>query len=94
MHEQLGETLENNKDVTRRLRALWALHVTGGLDEKLLGKLLSDRDEYIRAWAIQLEAEDDAVAVLGLYTEYAARRHDRVIDPRNSSICAGKHEIV
>ena len=58
VHEQLNDMLDNNKDGTRRLRALWALHVTGGADEKLLGKLLSDRDEYIRAWAIQLEAED------------------------------------
>ncbi|MCA9267410.1 MAG: hypothetical protein KDA41_03020, partial [Planctomycetales bacterium] len=48
----------NNADPTRRLRALWAMHGTGRADEKLLGKLLADEDETIRAWAVQLEAED------------------------------------
>ena len=37
---------------------MWALHVTGGPDEQLLAKPLTDSHEYIRAWAIQLEAED------------------------------------
>jgi hypothetical protein len=34
------------------------LYCTGGTDEKLLGKLLADEDEYVRCWAIQLEMED------------------------------------
>ncbi len=58
VHEQLTDILDNNPDQSRRLRALWALHVTGGANEKLLGKLLADKDEYIRAWAVQLESED------------------------------------
>lgn len=40
-----------------RLRVLWALHVTGGLDEAFGLTLLNDRSEYIRAWAIQLMLE-------------------------------------
>ena len=57
-HEALLKILDENDDQTRRLRALWALYCTGGVDEKLLGKLFSDNDEYVRCWAIQLEMED------------------------------------
>ncbi len=40
-----------------RLRAMWTLNVTGGLGD-LAGKLITDKDEYVRAWTIQLELED------------------------------------
>ena len=43
-----------------RLRALWALHVTNGLSDQDLLTALTDRDAYVRAWAIQLSCEDKA----------------------------------
>jgi putative membrane-bound dehydrogenase-like protein len=46
----------------RRLRALWALHVTGGIEESQGLTLLKDSNEYIRAWTIQLLAEDRSVS--------------------------------
>ncbi|HXH99279.1 MAG TPA: PVC-type heme-binding CxxCH protein [Sphingobacteriaceae bacterium] len=58
VHKALKNILNNNPDATRRLRALWALHVTKGLDEKELIKLLDDQNEHVRSWAIQLLAED------------------------------------
>ena len=42
---------------TVRLRAIWAGHVTGTIDSKDLQKLLADRSENIRAWAVQLLCE-------------------------------------
>jgi putative membrane-bound dehydrogenase-like protein len=39
---------------SRRLRAAWALHVIGALTPEVTDKLLADRNEYVRAWAIQL----------------------------------------
>jgi putative membrane-bound dehydrogenase-like protein len=57
VHAQLKAILRDNPDVTRRLRALWALHVTLGLDHSDLVALLDDENEYVRAWAIQLLAE-------------------------------------
>ena len=45
-----------------RLRAMWALHVTGGWTPDDLSGALSDRDEHIRAWAIQLLCEDRSPA--------------------------------
>jgi len=49
-------------DTRARLRLLWALHVTGGLRSDDLVARLSDRDEHIRAWAIQLLCERDTPA--------------------------------
>ncbi|MEZ4701987.1 MAG: plastocyanin/azurin family copper-binding protein [Rhodothermales bacterium] len=58
VHAGLKKILDGNTDVTRRLRALWALHVTKGLSDQDMVKLLSDKDEAVRSWAIQLMAED------------------------------------
>jgi putative membrane-bound dehydrogenase-like protein len=58
VHAALRRILKENPDVTRRLRALWALHVTGGASDAELTALLNDRDEYVRGWAVQLLAED------------------------------------
>jgi putative membrane-bound dehydrogenase-like protein len=58
VHKALKNILNNNPDITRKLRALWALHVTKGLNEKELLNLLDHENEYIRSWAIQLLAED------------------------------------
>jgi putative membrane-bound dehydrogenase-like protein len=41
-----------------RLRAMWGLHVTGGWSPASLLQAVEDRDEYVRAWAIQLLCED------------------------------------
>ncbi|MGF7216855.1 putative membrane-bound dehydrogenase-like protein [Spirosoma lacussanchae] len=62
VHKALKEILTNNPDPTRKLRALWALHVTKGLSEKDLTALLVHENEYIRSWAIQLLAENKAVS--------------------------------
>ncbi|HEU0011275.1 MAG TPA: PVC-type heme-binding CxxCH protein, partial [Verrucomicrobiae bacterium] len=45
-------------DVTRQLRALWALHGTGGLDLKTTLELLNGQEEWLRAWAVQASLED------------------------------------
>jgi len=43
--------------VTRKLRALWALHVTEGLSERDLVELLGHESEYLRSWAVYLLVE-------------------------------------
>lgn len=57
VHARLRTILHQNPDVTRKLRALWALHVTSGLNEGDLLELLDHDSEYVRAWAVQLLAE-------------------------------------
>ncbi|MBC8770217.1 dehydrogenase [Arenibacter sp. BSSL-BM3] len=62
VHTALKDILVNNQDVTRKLRALWTLHVTQGLNEKELNNLLSNNNEYLRSWAIQLLTEDKKIS--------------------------------
>jgi putative membrane-bound dehydrogenase-like protein len=66
VHAKLKRMLQENPDVTRKLRALWALHVTSGLTEPDLLELLDHESEYVRSWAIQLvvdskQASDTAI---------------------------------
>jgi len=61
VHKALRKMLAENPDPTRKLRALWTLHVTGGLAEKDLTVLLDSDNEYIRSWAVQLLAENRKV---------------------------------
>ena len=70
---RLIEIASTNPDETRRLRAMWALHVTGGLPADLVTKLLADTNEYVRAWTIQLALDRDKPPIAGLVT--AIRNH-------------------
>ncbi|MBD0259950.1 MAG: c-type cytochrome, partial [Cytophagales bacterium] len=60
-------------DPDHRLRAMWALHVTGGFTGNALAAALKDPDEYVRAWAVQLLCEDrsPSPAVLAAFTQLA-----------------------
>jgi putative membrane-bound dehydrogenase-like protein len=58
VHAALTRILRENPDVTRQLRALWALHVTRGLNEVLALELLGSAHEHVRGWTIQLTCED------------------------------------
>ncbi len=62
VHKALKEILAKNPDPTRKLRALWALHVTKGLSEKELTDLLANESDYVRSWAIQLLTENKSVS--------------------------------
>ena len=74
VHRILREMIAGQTDPGRRLRALWALHVTGGLDETRLLALLGDGNEHMRAWAIQLLCEErtPSAKVLAKFAELAA----------------------
>jgi putative membrane-bound dehydrogenase-like protein len=58
VHQQLKGILNDHQDPTRKVRALWALHATEGLSEEVVLAQLNSREEYLRAWAIQLYLED------------------------------------
>ena len=60
VHGKLRRMLAETPDVTRKLRALWALHVTGGTSEADLRGLLAHDSEYVRGWAIALLTESQA----------------------------------
>ena len=69
----LVKTLKSDLPVPSRLRALWALHVSGHLHKPMLSNLLNDSSEHIRAWAIQLLCENrkPGVAVCKKFAQLA-----------------------
>src|SRR5262249_19871550 len=58
VRERLAEIAFRHKDATRRLRGLWALHVTGGLSESQVKEGLSHQCQHVNAWTIQLACEE------------------------------------
>lgn len=58
VHARLRRMLRDNPDVTRKLRAMWALYVTNGLSERELQELLGHESEYVRSWAVYLLVQD------------------------------------
>jgi len=54
VHRRLVRMFDENPDVTRKLRAMWALYTTGGVSADWLRQRLGDPDEHIRSWAIRL----------------------------------------
>ncbi len=60
VHQALRRLFAEQAEVTRKLRALWALHVTGGADAEFLQEQLQHPSEYVRGWAIRLLCEDNS----------------------------------
>jgi putative membrane-bound dehydrogenase-like protein len=58
VRQSLETILDSQSDVTRQLRALWCLHVTGSVSNERLTSLLAHDNEHLRVWAIQLLVED------------------------------------
>jgi putative membrane-bound dehydrogenase-like protein len=81
-HRALRQILTDNPDVGRRLRAIWTLFVTSGLDETARLALLEDASPQVRAWAVRLLVDDgrpsaEAVSRLGEMAGAKAARTGR-----------------
>ncbi len=81
VHKALKKILAENPDPTRKLRALWALHVTKGLTEKEMNELLANDNEYVRSWTIQLLAENKTVSseTLNRFTDLAKKDNSALV---------------
>jgi putative heme-binding domain-containing protein len=86
VHDTLWTIFRRERDVTRQLRALWALHVTGGLSPDSLFELLNYQAEHIRAWAIRLETDSrqplanlPSRNVLGKFVQLAVEDPSRLV---------------
>jgi putative membrane-bound dehydrogenase-like protein len=81
VHQQLHKLFQTADNVPLRLRALWSLHVTKGIDDAFLASQLDNKDEYIRAWAIQLLCEDRKLApdVLQRFETLAAKGNSQLV---------------
>jgi putative membrane-bound dehydrogenase-like protein len=76
VHAGLLEILKKDPAVEHQLRALWALHVTGGTTEAILSGLLKSDQEYVRCWAIQLLCEEGKPGPEALRAFAALARED------------------
>ncbi|MDA1232811.1 MAG: c-type cytochrome, partial [Planctomycetota bacterium] len=68
----------------RKLRLLWALNVIGHADADFLLRLLNDKSEYVRAWAIRL-LTDSAVQPASMKDRFAE------LAATDSSACVSLH---
>ena len=73
----LNDLLANNKNEDTRLRALWTLQITNNLPEERLIALLEDKDQYIRAWAIQFLVEDGQPSLRGMQMLTASAKNEQ-----------------
>ncbi len=69
----LIEIFKTSGNADFRLRALWALHVTGAIKEQRLLSLLSHDDPYVRAWSVQFLCEDlnPSIAAINKFIQMA-----------------------
>jgi putative membrane-bound dehydrogenase-like protein len=58
LHKTLVSMIASTAETPKKLRLLWALHVTGGATESFLLEQLKSPEEFVRGWAIQLLLED------------------------------------
>ncbi len=58
VHAALVKIIRENPDQTRQLRALWALHVTGGLSGDRMLEFFRADSAHVRGWTVQLACED------------------------------------
>jgi len=72
----LLKLLHEGADATRKLRAMWALHAIGGLEETEARQLLASPEPYVRNWAIRLALDDGAAGPAMLDALPALARND------------------
>ena len=72
---RLRQIFSNHTDVTRQLRALWALYVIDAVDKTFLLEQLGHANEHVRAWAVRLlcDAEPPDAKLAAKLAEHAAR---------------------
>ncbi len=70
--KQLADLAVRHFEPSRRLRAMWALHATGGLPDEVANTLLQDKDEYVRAWTVQLALDREKPNLGSLLPQFAA----------------------
>ena len=86
-HRVLREILATHPDVRRKLRAIWTLHATGGLDEKARMALLGDHLPQVRAWGVRLVVDEGAPSadLMGQLERMAGVSRGTAKDPREMS---------
>ena len=85
----LMKIFTENADITRKFRALWALHGIGATNEEFLISLLKAPDENMRSWAIRLLADFGAPsnAALQQFSSLAKNDPSQMVRLHLASAC-------
>jgi len=82
-HRRLWAMFRDHPDVTRKLRALWALHATDGLTQPALIEQLSHANPHVRAWSLRLLCDAAEVQcssdLLAALASVAQRERDSLV---------------
>ncbi|MEX0678722.1 MAG: PVC-type heme-binding CxxCH protein [Pirellulales bacterium] len=81
IHKKLSDIALEHPYETRRVRAMWALHASGGFDEKFALACLRNEYPHVRAWAIQLLTDDPAQALSPAALDQLARLAEKDDSP-------------
>ncbi len=76
VHHALKDLFRVSQADTRKLRALWALHATGGLDTPALIVHLEDPSDSVRSWAVRLLGDGGSPPAAALPKLAALARDD------------------
>ena len=85
----LLKMFDENPDIPRKLRALWALHCIGAANEEFLIKLLEAPDDNMRSWAVRLLADNGAPssAALQKFAKLAKNDPSQMVRLHLASAC-------
>ncbi len=72
LRDKLAQLAFEHADETRRLRGLWALHLTGNFDEAMALRGLDNEHPHVRAWTVQLLTDDPSREVSSTVLEKLA----------------------
>jgi hypothetical protein len=83
VHDALRKKFAASKDSPARLRSMWTLYATGGLNEAALLELLAHDDAFVRGWSVQLLGDsgtisDEAQSKLATMAEKEPSAHVRL----------------
>ncbi len=92
VYQQLATMAFEHADETRRLRGLWALHVSGGLNEERIQKGLNNSSPYVRAWTIQLSLDNKKPTQQSL-TKFAQLAKDDLSQVVRKYLAAGLQKL-
>ena len=75
----LWRRIDSPAPVPRKLRALWCLNLTGGLDDTKLIGILNRDNPHLRIWALRLMLDDKATRHLNLINAMAETEPDSLV---------------
>jgi putative membrane-bound dehydrogenase-like protein len=81
---------QSDSDESTRLRCLWALYATGGFNADVAKQMLSQKNVWLRAWAVRFLAEQPALATLCKQELEELAAKDLAAEVRLQLACAAK----